>query len=193
MLLPRRCGGCGLVGPSPCGCCVERLEPVGELELGGEVDRCLALVAYDALSAWLVAELKYRGVRNALPWLVTALAQLVVASGARPDVITWIPAARHNRRRRGFDQAELLARPLARRLGVPARSLLRRRPGTGQTGRTRIERLGGPELVTPRATQGTVLVVDDVITTGASMRAAAASLQSAGATTVQGAAVAYKR
>ena len=78
----------------------------------------------------------------------------------------------------------MLARAVAWRLGVPCRRLLRRTDGPPQTGRTRAERLEGPAFVARRRVKGAVLLVDDVVTTGATLRAADAALRAAGAETV---------
>jgi predicted amidophosphoribosyltransferase len=102
------------------------------------------------------------------------------------DVVTWAPTSNRRARRRGFDQAELLAHAVASELGVPCRRLLRRvsrsRP---QTGRSRAERRIGPSFVGRRQWGAvTILVVDDVVTTGATLRAAERALLRAGAAQV---------
>ncbi|HEX8771251.1 MAG TPA: phosphoribosyltransferase family protein, partial [Acidimicrobiales bacterium] len=96
--------------------------------------------------------------------------------------MTWAPTTGARRRERGFDQAELLARAVARRLGLPCRRLLRRRPGPAQTGRDREGRQSGPAFTTRRVTgPARVLLVDDIVTTGATVSAAARALRAAGA------------
>jgi predicted amidophosphoribosyltransferase len=135
-----------------------------------------------------VARLKYRNARAVLPALANAIAALV--DPATVDVVTWAPTSAARRRERGFDQARLLARAVARRLHRPCRSLLTRQPGPAQTGRPRRDRLAGPTFTIARNPPCRVLVVDDVVTTGATLIAAARVLKAAGAREVKGAAAA---
>ncbi|MPY95505.1 MAG: hypothetical protein GEV08_21335, partial [Acidimicrobiia bacterium] len=153
------------------------------------VDAAWALLAYAGPARRLVSGLKYRNNRASLVWLATGITQVV---GEPPDVVTWAPTSAARARRRGFDQAELLAAAVARRLHRPARRLLTRRAGAGpQTGRTRAERLAGPAFDAVGPVSGVVLVVDDVLTTGASLAAAAAALRAAGSRRVLAAVAAH--
>jgi predicted amidophosphoribosyltransferase len=147
------------------------------------VSSCAAVLAYDGRAAReLVARIKYRNHRSALDGLAAAMAGSVVTA---PDVVTWAPTTVERRRTRGFDHAELLARAVARRLGRPCRPLLRREPGPAQTGRLLAERHAEPPRLSARtAVAGRVLVVDDVVTSGATCSAAAAALRDAGASVV---------
>jgi predicted amidophosphoribosyltransferase len=145
------------------------------------VDECLALVTYEGPGRRLVTDLKYRNDRRSLGAVAGAMAGLL--NPPLPVVVTWIPTTAARRHRRGYDQAALLARALARRWGRPCRPLLARRPGPAQTGRSRTDRNQGiPLLVRSRGPVSfPVVLVDDVITTGASVRSAAAVLRAAGA------------
>jgi predicted amidophosphoribosyltransferase len=147
------------------------------------IEACRALLAYEGAAREVVAQLKYRNARATASWLADGMAALV--RPAEATVVTWAPTTAQRRRARGFDQAEVLARAVARRLGLPARPLLRRAPGPPQTGRTLLERRAGPAFGSRRPVPGArVLLVDDVVTTGATVAAAAGALRSAGAAAV---------
>ncbi len=152
-----------------------------------DLDTCAALLAYEGVGRELVARLKYRNARAAAGFLAGAMAALVDAGEV--DVVTWAPTTAARRRRRGFDQAALLARLVARRMGRPCRPLLTRPSGPPQTGRPGAARRL-PRAFAARPSCGRVLLVDDVVTTGATMTAAARALRAAGATQVHGLAAA---
>lgn len=137
-------------------------------------------MAYEGAAREMVARLKYRNARSVVPWLAGRMAALVDEGGF--DVVAWVPTTASRRRQRGFDQARVLATAVARRLGFPCRNLLRRRPGPPQTGRSRLQRLEGPafDVRSPGSVPAHVLLVDDVVTTGATLAAAAGSLRDAG-------------
>jgi predicted amidophosphoribosyltransferase len=146
------------------------------------LDRCTALLAYEDGARQLVTALKFRHRRDLVTRIADALADLVdPPTGA---TVTWAPTTPGHRRARGVDQAEVLARALARRWRAPCRGLLRRNPGPAQTGRPVGERWAHPGFVAARQVPPTVVVVDDVATTGATLSAAARALRGGGAEVV---------
>jgi len=176
---------CGEDGGALCRTCRRRTSPPPTTRVRG-VGPVPALFAYEGHGARVVQALKYRDGRRLVGPLADELAARCVD---RPAAVTWVPTSPRRRRDRGFDQAELLARAVARRLEVPARALLRRRPGPAQTALDRAGRAAAAYDVVRRP-PGPVLLVDDVCTTGASVRAATAALRAAGAPDVRVAVVA---
>jgi ComF family protein len=143
------------------------------------LDGCVAVLAYEGAGRELVARLKYRNARSTVRWLAVQMAALVDPTDI--DVVTWVPTSADRRRQRGFDQAELLARAIARRLHRPSRRLLTRGAGPPQTGRALHERRAGPVLAAKASDrERSVLLVDDVITTGTTLSVAARALRNAG-------------
>lgn len=193
-LAPPVCGGCGALGASPCEPCLALLQRPPPMPPPAGVDALVALLAYEGVGRELVARVKYRNGRAALPWLAAQLATRVQAAqrrGPPADIVTWAPTTGRRRRRRGFDHAELLARAVAAELGLPCVRLLQRGPGPPQTGASFAERRRRPVLRVPprararaRAAGRRVLVVDDVCTSGSTLAVAARALRQAGATSV---------
>ena len=188
MFLPPSCPVCGAPGSAPCAGCAAELRPAPALPAPAGVDSCAALLTYAGAGRELVARLKYRNARASVPFLARGMAAIVPYE---VDVVTWAPTTPARLRERGFDQARLLARAVARELGVPCRPLLRRRPGPAQTGRDAVARHSGPGFAGGRSIHGRrVLLVDDVVTTGATVAAASRALREAGATEVHSVAAA---
>ena len=108
------------------------------------------------------------------------------AGWLRPEIAVSVPMTWLRRLRRGYDQAELLGHAVARELGLPFLRALRRRGRGAQVGRSRSERLRLPAatFAVRRPVAGAVLLIDDVLTTGATAASCARALLGSGATEV---------
>ncbi len=192
MLLATSCPACHTFGPAPCAACVAQMSPSLPVPLPPDVDLCRALLAYEGLARAVVTQLKYRNARTSARWLAQGMASLVPPGSV--DVVTWAPTTELRRRSRGFDHAEVLARRVAAELDLPCRTLLARLPGPPQTGRSLLDRRDGPQFLARGSATGlSVLLIDDVVTTGATFSAAARALRSAGAHGVVAVASAHPR
>lgn len=181
MLWSERCVSCDEPGVALCPRCRRGLRRAVIPVVPQGLDACRALLAYEGPGRDLVARLKYRNDRRLLSWLVDGMAALL--NPPPGVVVTWVPTTASRQSQRGFDQARLLARGVARRWHVPCRPLLVRGDGPPQSSRSEEERHQGvPLSVRPGATPLTrpVVIVDDVTTTGATLTSAARALRSAG-------------
>lgn len=179
--VPPGCGRCGAPGPdSPCGACRASPPAFDAVIAGGLLGGPLA----DAIHA-----LKYRD----RPALARPLGAWLAERAALPGgaAIVSVPLARGRRIERGYDQASLLADALARAAGARPRrirgALRRTRETPAQVGRTRAERARNVHAAfeaEARVAGREVVLVDDVVTTGATADAASGALLRAGARSV---------
>lgn len=183
MFFETRCAGCDKPGSAICTTC--RFALLGQAPRAQRSD-VITVLAFTGRVRSVVLGLKYRNRRAVTRHLAGLIVNrlIVVHAVESLDVVTWAPTTAKRRRERGFDQGELIARTVARQLGLPCRRLLERadeRSGS-QTGRSRTDRLNGPTFSARPGLDGAgVLVVDDVVTTGSTLQAARRALEARGA------------
>jgi ComF family protein len=159
-------------------------------------DRVLAPYLYEPPLDAVIRQLKFGGLRYLGGQAATAILEHHTAALDAVDLVVPVPLHWGRRLRRGYDQAQEISRPLARRLGRPHRRALRRRRRTGpqaERSRDARRRLSAEVFAVVQGREVAdrhVLLVDDVVTTGATAGAAAASLRRAGAARVTVAALA---
>jgi ComF family protein len=214
LLLPPSCAGCGRYGEILCVQCRAGLQPLASddgflapdsgVVVGETFILAVAAFAHRDEAQRILRRLKYGGGQRVAEPLArqaaAALRRLLAVSGDAPLVP--VPLHRARQRDRGYNQADLLATALARhtRLAVwPA--LVRRRPTERQHGLDRATRLRNlrdamafhPPASPPardRSSPPAVILVDDILTTGATFEACAVILREAGIETVYGFAIA---
>jgi len=211
-LAPADCLNCGAEGSALCAECAGTLiKPFGQrcwrcnrLSIGaGTCTSCLAAgplkhvfiaTTYESHAQALVQKYKFGHLRTAVRPLAEIMCQMLIDSALtrRDYLIVPVPTATSRVRERGFAHSELLAKSIAARLKVEYCPVLRRLGQTRQLGSKREDRLVQLDKSFAikngrRAKNRRVLLIDDVLTTGASLIAASKVLKDAGAQQVDAA------
>ena len=209
-LYPLECAGCGGSGKIVCDRCAEDLplltpphcrvcaaeSDVGLCrvcaQLGRRFDGVRAPYRYDGSIRQAILALKYGGIKAAAPQLGEMLADYLDAHPLEGELLTPVPMHAGRRRERGYNQAELLARRVAERSGIPYHGglLARTRRVDPQAGMSsaasRTENVADSVAVSHHSDlrgRG-IILVDDVATTGNTLDACAGALKEAGAASV---------
>ena len=211
LLLPPRCPGCGTEGTIICATCRRHLhrrrdEPAG-VPIGMPAGMPPGIVQLEWCATYsgsiraALHALKYAGERRLVAPLGAALAERWARVAAGGDLVTWVPVHPARRRDRGFDQAEELARAMGSALQLPVMACLERRRRTmaqhALDRRARASNVSGVFTIVPAALPRVrgrwVVIVDDIMTTGATLAGCAAALLDAGAAAVSAVTVARDR
>lgn len=212
VLYPRRCAGCGRRGMWVCGACAPTSPPFAPpwcARCGAPTDRatcrCNELVAtldrvrsagsYDGWLRSAVIAFKYEGETDRAEHLgdlmLATIADLLPA-----DALVPVPLHPRRLRERGYNQAVLLAGHAGKALGVPVRALLERTRATDQQARLgandRWTNVRGAFAVRENVDVQSmrIVLIDDVLTTGATLSACAEAFVAAGAVSVSAATLA---
>jgi ComF family protein len=197
LLFPDRCVGCGRFQSLLCPSCVAKLRPGshnGRLRTGNHIyapllDDALVAFVFESPLREAIHALKYQRKRRIAVLLGDLLATYLRSHPLPTHVDALIPVPLHPRRltERGFNQSELLAQRLAQLSGIPLLTvgLVRSRDTRQQVGLDAHERhenvKGAFSWQRRKPPPARVLLIDDVLTTGATMDACAYALRAAGA------------
>jgi ComF family protein len=207
-LLPPACAGCGRYGSVLCQACQSSLReprtatdrflaPDAGIVIGDALELAVAAFAYEGPLRRALAGLKYgSAAKVAMPLATRAATCLnVLTDLAAGAALVPVPVHPERLRQRGYNQAALLASALGRGRGLPMADLLQRRRATTQQHRldraARLRNLRGAfAMRVHRRPPPVVILVDDILTTSATLEACAGVLRAAGATRVLGFAIA---
>jgi len=188
ILFPRVCINCGKEGKYICDKCkvfISEAEPLIYTEEC--LDGLISVWDYEGLIKELIHMIKYQGVTDIIKELMSLIDIKVYY-----QYITYVPMYLKREKRRGFNQAELIAKELAKKVEVRPLPLLKKIKDTeDQVRLSKEERLENVKAVFAplsgaTASQGNVLLVDDVFTTGATMKECCKVLKKVGVQKVWG-------
>ena len=202
LIYPPRCPLCGALSEEglPCDACAVALVPLTPEEplpgLPGCYDLLIGACLYEGVARSAVLRYKKLALRQGEAFLAARLAVAVRRAGRTAELVTAAPGSTRETKRRGYDAGARLAAAFANLLGLPFVPCFAPKAGGPQKERDRAARAAAAaELrllpgVSERVSGRSVLLIDDVVTTGATMTACAGLLRTAGADTVTAAAFA---
>jgi ComF family protein len=212
LIFPKKCVNCGNFGSFCCEKCREKIKPVftqacpkcgkisdkGKWCAGCKGDSCLSgiIIAADyrkGPTKELIHYLKYNSLKEVLPILADLLIDQLINSEFRGEVvITSVPLHKYRQNIRGFNQSEILAKVVAEKTGFNHEQLLKRikhkKTQVELSGKERRENLAGVFApIESKVIFGkTVILVDDVSTTGTTLEECAKTLRVSGARQIWG-------
>ncbi len=206
-IFPPFCCGCGRIGYEICPDCFSSQEFLAHqniciicgksLDSGSICSSChrehppyeqtRSLAAYQGITATMIKEIKYNRRIGLAPYLTQSLVKAFSKWHPPIDMIAPVPLARKRLRSRGFNQSDLIVKPVAHELNIPyfPRALTRTRETRSQVGlgaNERKENLADAFAADPAQSKGkSVLLFDDITTTGTTLNECAKALKNAGA------------
>lgn len=185
-LVPSLCAACGRScrpEATLCTRCSRRLAAAEPLRGAGPtgLDRAWSSAPHEGVARDLVVALKFRRLLPVAELMAERIEWLAPGDLLSGTIVP-VPTAPLRAAIRGFDSTAEIAAALAARTGLPLSHCLRRHGSGRQVGRRRAQRIGHPPRIGTRAkVPRSALLIDDVLTTGATLSACARALRSAGA------------
>lgn len=190
-----------------CGSCYDKLNPLPEEHCSkcgypteqGECSNCAehsyvftqakSVFLYDGPAKALVHAMKYEGLSDIAQWFAVQMHKLLLQEKplAEVEAVTAVPLHRVRRRERGYNQSDLIAQALAEKIGIPFtdKALVRKSYTTSQTKLDGVSRrknmIGAFRAGRYELSGKSILLIDDVFTTGTTVNEAARTLLQAGA------------
>lgn len=206
LLFPARCLLCGTVVPAGKSFCRDCAKELPETPFqrrislpgaGAEGFRIVSPLSYAGGFRKTLYRYKFRGERALAKPLGQLMAEAVRKSGESFEAVRWVPITKNKTRQRGYDQSELLAKSVAKALGAPCLPLLEKMRETETQHELSRKKRAQNVKNAYGAASGTagkeVLLVDDIVTTGSTLKECAGTLYKAGAKRVLGLCVADAR
>jgi ComF family protein len=187
-----RCPICKERANSSLGCCKACSQTLVQPQFG---ETWVSLGIYDGKLERAVRAFKFHHTTKLANLFAQEMAAVVLTQAWSIDAVCAVPLHWSRYLERGYNQSALVAKKLAQELGLPYQPLLKRVKRTEQQAKlAKAERLSNvSNAFLAKATQGCILLIDDVITSGATTEACVEALQKAGATQVKVAAIARAR
>lgn len=204
VLFPPRCVFCsGLLKDKDrelCSLCEMKLPYTGNINCEQRFDDlicCYSPLYYKGAVRESLLRFKFKGLYTYSKTYAKFIAKCIDECEVSCDIISWVPVSALRRHMRGYDQAYLLARELAKLRGTECVRLLRKtRHNRAQSSiqdaaKRKRNAAGAYKCTAAELVRGKcILLVDDIVTTGATLSSAAAVLKAAGAASVEAATVA---
>lgn len=192
LLSPHSCRGCGRLGEAFCECCKKNImdnrNGICPKNINHNNLPPIHMVSFrDGILGDLIHDYKYHSVRALAEPLAEMMCESLPTILPEKSVLVPLPTATHHVRSRGFDHVRLIAKKMSRIRNIPIERVLVRNKNIVQVGANRQERLSQAEFAyalnhkTTIDKNTTYILLDDVLTTGASLEAAVKKLRAGGA------------
>lgn len=206
LLFPPKCAFCHRLsenGERVCNDCKRSISYTDSLSVKQKfrnISCCVSPFFYEGHVRESLLRYKFGGVSSYADIYAEFIAKCIDENEISCHIITWVPLSSKRLRRRGYDQARLIAEELSEKTGVVCEKLLRKdrdnpaQSGTGTAEKRRANVAGAYSSVAPAKAVGKkILIVDDIVTTGATLSECARVLKDNGATDILAATAARGR